>query len=209
MNVSISAGVNAYRRSAAPEKKTVAPKIAASRTPAGGQDRVQINYGDILTAEQEGYIEVGGKRFAVSDDMVAQMKRTYEQVQARNEAQAARRAAEENARNARAQTELLEKEAKSMKQAMEIARRIARGGIVPPQDEHFLLEFSQEMYMSAKMQGMLAKEHKKEDSALEDEKEETGGTEDDGGETHATVEAALSGGSVEGVSVGETGAETQ
>lgn len=206
MNIINVSGVNAYRAAAKPP--TIARNAASRRSaaPDRSRDWVELQFSDVLTAEKEGYIEVGGKRFAVTEDMASQMRRAYEQMQARNEARAARKAAEENARAARQQTEALEKEGKSMRQAMEIARRIAKGGHVPPQDEKFLMEYSQEMYMAAKMQGMLAEEHKKEDSVLDEEDEETGGTEEigeDGGDTRATVEATVADGAVASVGVGE------
>ena len=205
MNVNTLTGVNAYRKNTAAEKlqKVAKPKNGISSAPQT-RDRVELQFSDVLTAEREGYIEVGGRRFAVTADMASQMRKTYDEIVERNEAKAALRAAEENARAARQQTDAMADEAKAMKQAMEIARRISKGGQVPPQDEKFLAEFSQEMYMAAKMMALMAKEHKKEDSVLEDE-EESGEPEavGDGGETRATAEAVLSGGAVESVSAGE------
>lgn len=55
---------------------------------------------------------------------------------------------------------------------MEIARRLSRGDKVPATDEKKLMEFDAEMYHSAKLQGMMAKnkDRKKHDSLFEDEK---------------------------------------
>ena len=150
---------------------------------------------------------MNGNRFAVSDDMASQMRRAYEEMQARNEAKAARQAAEANARAARQQADAARNDAKAMTQAIEIARRIAKGGRVPSQDEEFLMNYSQEMYMSAKMMALMAEEHEKHDSVLEDEEEtEEAAAVDVAEDTRSAVMATVSDDAVSGVSVGETAA---
>ena len=204
MNITRLTGANAYRANAA------APKAAKKNTalPAvRAHDRVELAYEDVLRAEHEGYIEVNGNRFAVSDDMASQMRRAYEEMQARNEAKAARQAAEANARAARQQADAARNDAKAMTQAIEIARRIAKGGRVPSQDEEFLMNYSQEMYMSAKMMALMAEEHEKHDSVLEDEEEsEEAAAVDVAEDTRSAVMATVSDDAVSGVSVGETAA---
>ena len=205
MNIPTLTGVNAYRKNAAAEKLQKAVKQTGNAVPGARMcDRIELQFSDVLTAEKEGYIEVHGNRFAVTADMASQMRKAYDEMTARNEAKIACQMAEANARAARQQAEAAEDEAKSMRQAMEIARRISRGGHVPPQDEKFLMEYSQEMYMAAKMMAVTATEHEKHDSVLEDE-ESSGEAEtaDGSDDTRATVEASLSGGAVESVSVGE------
>ena len=206
MNITRLFGVNAHRSQTA--AKT--PKIATQARKASGgvsaRDRVELSYDDVLKAEHEGYIEVNGKRFAVSDDMASQMRRAYEEMQARNEAKAARQAAEANARAARQQTEAARKDAKAMTQAMEIARRIAKGGRVPSQDEDFLMNYSQEMYLSAKMMALTAKEHEKHGTVLEDEGEtdKAGAVIPVADDTRSAVMVSVSNDAVSTVSVGET-----
>lgn len=58
--------------------------------------------------------------------------------------------------------------------ALEIARRILNGDIVPAQDEKFLMEFNSEMYMRVKSMAELKEDPEKYDSLLEDEEEEKG-----------------------------------
>lgn len=58
--------------------------------------------------------------------------------------------------------------------AMEIARRILDGDIVPAQDEKFLMEFNSEMYMRVKSMAKLKEEPEKYDSLLEEEEEDNG-----------------------------------
>ena len=58
---------------------------------------------------------------------------------------------------------------------MEIARRIAKGGHVPPKDEQTLLDYSSDLYQMAKQAGMLAKKHKKYKKALTEDEKKTEG----------------------------------
>lgn len=63
--------------------------------------------------------------------------------------------------------------AEDMGKMMEVARRIMKGGIVPASDEKKLMEFSFEMYQTAKNIGAMAQREKKEkyDSLWGDEEE--------------------------------------
>ncbi len=60
-----------------------------------------------------------------------------------------------------------------MAKIMEVARRIMRGAIVPAADEKKLMEYSEEMYQTAKSIGAMVQRQKKEkyDSLWEDEEE--------------------------------------
>ena len=99
---------------------------------------------------------------------------------------------------------MAKREGETMAKAMEIARRISKGGRVPAQDEKFLMQFSQEMYMAAKMMAAMAEEHKDEDSVLEDEEEQAAQAAQEAaqtiGEGTEHLEASVSDGAVEGVS---------
>lgn len=56
---------------------------------------------------------------------------------------------------------------------MEVARRLMKGDIVPPNDEKKLMEYSMEMYQTAKNMGAIAKQKEREEhESLWDEKEE-------------------------------------
>ena len=201
MNITRMTGANAYRKNAAAEQ---VQKTAAQLTAGAAQkrrDRFEVSFQDVINAEKYGFIEVNGNRYTVSGDMATQMRSAYEQITARNQALIARQTAEANARAAKQQTEAAAEQWKKMAQALEIARRISKGGRVPPQDEQFLLEFSQTMYLTAKMMALLAKEHKDEDSVLEDEEQTA---EEDGVEAIGAgaehLEASVSDGAVDGVS---------
>lgn len=77
-----------------------------------------------------------------------------------------------NAEIARQQGDVMSEQAKDMAKIIEVARRISKGGKVPPADEKKLMEYSMVMYMSAKNAAMMkeVKEKKQYDSLWEEEK---------------------------------------
>ena len=75
---------------------------------------------------------------------------------------------------AKQQGEAMEEYAVDLGKIMEVARRIMKGGIVPPTDEKKLMEYSMELYRAAKNIGALVKKEKEEyDSLWEDDEEKT------------------------------------
>lgn len=82
--------------------------------------------------------------------------------------------------------------AAEMAKIMEVARRIMRGAIVPAADERKLMEFSEEMYQTAKSVGAMVQRRKKEkyDSLWEDEEKKEY---DDPREVAENAEAASAG----------------
>lgn len=78
-----------------------------------------------------------------------------------------------NSEVAKQQADAIEKAGIDMSKIMEVARRIADGAKVPPQDEQKLMEFSMELYMAAKnMAAMNADKDEEYDSLWGDEEEE-------------------------------------
>ena len=74
---------------------------------------------------------------------------------------------------AKQQGETMEEYAIDMGKIMEVARRLMKGGIVPPTDEKKLMEYSMELYQAAKNIGAMAKEKEKEEyDSLWEEKED-------------------------------------
>lgn len=67
-----------------------------------------------------------------------------------------------NATVAKQQADAAEEYAIDMGKIMEVARRIMKGAIVPAADEKKLMEFSFEMYQTAKNIGAMAQQQKKE-----------------------------------------------
>lgn len=75
---------------------------------------------------------------------------------------------------AKQQGEAMEEGMVDMGKIMEVARRIMKGGIVPPTDEQKLMEYSMELYQAAKNIGALVKKEREEyDSLWEDDEEKT------------------------------------
>ena len=58
--------------------------------------------------------------------------------------------------------------------ALEIARRILNGDIVPAQDEQFLMEFNSEIYMRVKSMAEAKEDPEEYDSLLEEEEDDNG-----------------------------------
>lgn len=80
-------------------------------------------------------------------------------------------AAKANLLAARQQGEAIEESVEDLGKLMEVARRIMKGGIVPPTDEKKLMDYSMELYQAAKNIGALAKKREEYDSLWEEEKE--------------------------------------
>ncbi len=80
-----------------------------------------------------------------------------------------------NAEATKQQGEAMKEYALDQAKIMEVARRIGRGDIVPASDEQKLMEFSMELYMSAKNMAMLSelrdKDKEKYDSLWDDDEE--------------------------------------
>lgn len=110
-----------------------------------------------------------------------------------------------NATVAEQQADAAEEYAIDMGKIMEVARRIMKGAIVPAADEKKLMEFSFEMYQTAKNIGAMVQQQKKEkyDSLWGEEEEKEY---DDPGEVAENAEAAA--GAPEIVEVAETIAAT-
>jgi len=84
-----------------------------------------------------------------------------------------------NALSTKQQSEAMEEYNQDLMKVMEVARRLMKGAIVPPQDEKKLMEYSMELYQAAKNIGALAKQKEKEEyDSLWDEKEDKSVPED-------------------------------
>ena len=110
-----------------------------------------------------------------------------------------------NAEVCRQQSDAMNDYAVDMAKIMEVARRISNGGTVPASDERKLMEYSMELYMSAKNMGMLSEMQKKKekyDSLWGDEDEEQTEYDPQGKAENSEVDIALP----EGIGPIETGA---
>lgn len=134
---------------------------------------VFTNATDIGKALSSGSINVDGVSIELSEEAKQALMDARERLYADRDAEAERYAAEFNGYVAKQQAEACEDMSEDMAKAMETARRISRGDIVPAIDEQKLMEFSQELYQMAKSAAMLhqMEEHQKDKSLYENEKE--------------------------------------
>lgn len=97
---------------------------------------------------------------------------------------------QENLESAKESAEAAGEGFKDMGRALEIARRMMHGDIVPASDEKFLMEYNKDIYMGAKTMQALAQNEdpEKYDSILEDEEGENATVTVEGGDI--TIDAA-------------------
>ncbi len=99
-----------------------------------------------------------------------------------------------NAEVCRQQSDAMSDYAVDMAKIMEVARRISSGGRVPATDEQKLMEYSMELYMSAKNMAMLKEleeKRKQYDSLWDEEEEEQAEYDPQGKAENAEVDIAL------------------
>ena len=99
-----------------------------------------------------------------------------------------------NAEVCRQQSDAMSDAAMDMAKIMEVARRISTGGKVPASDERKLMDYSMELYMSAKNMAMLKeleKKRKEYDSLWEDEDGEQAEYDPQGKAENSEVDIAL------------------
>lgn len=111
-----------------------------------------------------------------------------------------------NAEVARQQRDTAQDYGEDMAKIMEVARRIAKGDKVPGTDEKKLMDYSMELYLSAKDMAMMNKERKrKEHDSLWEEEEEKTAYDPEGKAADAETSVSPPDMSpVEGVDTGET-----
>lgn len=122
----------------------------------------------IPTGEES--VEAAGVTLEISEDGKAKQSDSQNQKQ-QNDTQWLQKWAQEMYKQ---QAEAADKNSKAfddVAKAMEIARRIARGDIVPLKDEKKLIEFSADLYQIAKASAAInaGKKHKKYDSLYEED----------------------------------------
>lgn len=126
---------------------------------------------DIGKALASGKIQVEGVTVELSEDALNRLREARDQFYADRDAETERYVTELNGYAAMQQREACKDATEDMAKAMETARRIARGDIVPFKDEQKLMEFDKDLYQMAKTAAMLhqAEKHKKHKSLYGDE----------------------------------------
>lgn len=130
---------------------------------------VLFDHQDVVKAVKEGTMTVDGVVLELSEEVKEAMQKANEKRKQDNETVTMMNMLIHNANVAEQQKDAIEEEVDRQAKAMEIARRISRGGQVPPQDEKLLMEYSADMYQMAKQAALLAKEHEKYDTLVEED----------------------------------------
>lgn len=130
---------------------------------------VLFDHWDVVKAVKEGIMTVDGVVLELSEEVKKAMQEANEKRKQDNETVTMMNMLIHNANVAEQQKDAIEEEVDRQAKAMEIARRISRGGQVPPQDEKLLMEYSADMYQMAKQAALLAKEHEKYDTLVEED----------------------------------------
>lgn len=126
-------------------------------------------HSQIRNAIDKGTITVEGVTLELSDEVRNAIKSAEEQRFKDNEKITMMNALIHNANVARQQEDVTKEVVLTEVKAMEIARRIAKGGKVPMQDEKLLMEYNKELYMMSKQAALLAKEHEEYDSLVDED----------------------------------------
>lgn len=133
---------------------------------------VQLNdYSQLLTAVNKGTLTVDGVTLELSDEVRAAIKAADEQRFKDSEKLIEFNTAVHNMHVSEQQGDAMKGEMERQARALEIARRISKGGRVPIQDEKLLMEYSDELYKMAKQAAMMAKEHEEYETLLKEEEE--------------------------------------
>lgn len=124
------------------------------------------DHGQIKNAIEKGNITVEGVTLELSDEVRNAIKSAEEQRFKDNEKITMMNMLIHNANVAKQQGDAMEEVVLTEVKAMEIARRIAKGGKVPMQDEKLLMEYNKDLYMMSKQAALLAKEHEEYESLV-------------------------------------------
>jgi hypothetical protein len=118
--------------------------------------------------------EAEGATVAISAEGfgLAKKEEADENASAREEAE--KRMYQEMLENTKEAAEAQGEGYEDLAKALEIARRILNGDIVPAQDEQFLMEFNSEIYMRVKSMAEAKEDPEEYDSLLEEEEDDNG-----------------------------------
>lgn len=156
------------------------------------------DYNDVRTAVDKGILTVDGVTLELSENVRNAIEAAKERQAKDNETVNALNMFIHDANVAKQQGDAMEEALDDQAKAMEIARRISKGGHVPMQDERALMEYSPELYQMAKQAAMLAKEHKKYDTLIKEDSEETKQYDADAGKMDTSYQVQVD------VSLGDT-----
>ena len=155
------------------QENTEKAKAGQGQPVIGKRKFVFTNISDIGKMLSAGKMEVDGVSIELSEEAKQALEDAKEKLFNDREAESERYAAEFNSYVAKQQGEAYEDMAEDMAKAMETARRIARGDIVPAKDEQKLMEYNEDLYKMAKNAAMLheMEKRRKQKSLYKDEEE--------------------------------------
>lgn len=161
MDIKIKSSVEIYKN----------PGIDPDNTDVQHKRILMTNMGDTLTAIQKGRLSVDGDVLELSDEAKGALQEAFDKAMKENEKVNEMNAAMHNSvwaeQTGDAQRKMMEDEARAIK----IATSIGKGDVVPAKDEAFLMTTKPDLYKLAKMRALMAEEHKKEKSVLDDDEE--------------------------------------
>ncbi|MCM1175963.1 MAG: hypothetical protein NC341_13055 [Blautia sp.] len=155
--------VRAESRPQVPEKRTGRTETAYGRPETPKEVQEKLRQG----AE--------GATVAISAEGLGLVKRAGEEPGDARREEAERLMYQEMLENTREAAEAQGEGYADLAKALEIARRILNGDIVPAQDEKFLMEYNSEIYMRVKSMAEQKEDPEEYDSLLEEEEEDGSG----------------------------------
>lgn len=163
-NQVISVGENGYSALFQPGRKQAGTKET-------GADRIQVKAPKQSLLQQ---YKAQGVDLELSEEFSKFTEEELEEMKKSEEMQSLAQMYQEQLESAKKAAEAAGEGFEDMGKALEIARRLMHGDIVPSSDEKFLMDYNKDVYMAAKNMQMMAQNEKskKYDSILEDEEEE-------------------------------------
>lgn len=152
------------------ERERKRPDSADIFRQRSGREEASIGKADSKEVREKMRREAIGATVAISAEGLARKEEAEEKAAGREQNE--KQMYQEMLENTREAAESQGEGFGDLAKALEIARRILNGDIVPAQDEKFLMEFNSEMYMRVKSMAELKEDPEKYDSLLEEEDED-------------------------------------
>lgn len=152
------------------ERERKRPDSADTFRQRSGREEASIGKADSKEVREKMRREAIGATVAISAEGLARKEEAEEKAAGREQNE--KQMYQEMLENTREAAESQGEGFGDLAKALEIARRILNGDIVPAQDEKFLMEFNSEMYMRVKSMAELKEDPEKYDSLLEEEDED-------------------------------------
>ena len=153
------------------EKAAKSKESIQNKEDGGWKSKVILGMAEAAKAASEGKLTADGVTLELSDEAREAIGQAGEKAHKDQEEVNMLNALKHDAVVASQQADAMEEVAAEEAKALEIARRISKGGRVPPQDEKLLLDVNPDLYKMAKLSAMNAKKHKKYDTLVEEKKE--------------------------------------